>query len=431
MYHEESTNRMDMFHGHNRFHSSHSTGSDASGSSLRLPYRLQSDSDSSFPSPDQSDSYADKDVLKDVNRTNFYQENRPLYQTPSLPRQYESADNSVVLHLQQQIALQNQEISMLRQENVFLKQQNTTLVSTIGSVSALSRSTVTSAALPTSPAIVPALNQGDYPNIQYWQRKPYSVASKETGVTSTSDSESITATSFHFAEDKNGIFLGEARVLAIKGAAIDIFHDLGQRGLAPGSGWSTAGITAKSEFRRMMENYCPELRFCDANWKADWVATQTYSNWKASHGAKYQLQQHSIKSEEVDNEMESPEPAEHPSRKRKTSHTNGGPPRKRPVSAPSHAEHTELSDADVAANKSKGQKGKTKELVRLANPLRGMTPKSSARNGSIGAVSGVVLPKKVTAPASRASVPPPFVPASTSHTSTPESFLNELSSAAH
>ncbi|KAF8143596.1 hypothetical protein K438DRAFT_1783613 [Mycena galopus ATCC 62051] len=230
MYDEESTNRMDTFHGHNRFHSSHSTGSDASGSSLRLPYRLQSDSDSSFHSLDQSDSYADRDVLKDANRTDFYQENWPPHQrTASFPHQYENAaDNSIVPRLQQQIALKNQEISMLRQEFFFFledkitalsnRQQNTTLVSTIGSVSALSRPTATSDALSMSPAIIPTLNQDTYPKVQYWQCKPYTSAAKQTGITSTSDSQSITdtATSFHFAEDKNGIFLGEARVLAIK-----------------------------------------------------------------------------------------------------------------------------------------------------------------------------------------------------------------------
>jgi hypothetical protein len=71
--------------------------------------------------------------------------------------------------------------------------------------------------------------------------------------------------------------------------ASDLFFDLARERLVPHDGWSTAGSRAKNQFRSSMETRFPNLRLCSGGWKADWIATHTYSNWKSSHGKKFSL----------------------------------------------------------------------------------------------------------------------------------------------
>lgn len=182
------------------------------------------------------------------------------------------------------------------------RKQNESL---LHSLSAFSR-TPSGISLDTKPASAAAqeLNQRDYPRVYTWQKARYLEMAKPDGITKTTDDgRKYTPTAFLFAEDQDGNAPTDEEVASMRSYASDIFFDLARERLVPHDGWSTAGSRAKNQFRSSMETRFPNLRLCSGGWKADWIATHTYSNWKSSHGKKFSLD---IKPEPVlsDDEVE-------------------------------------------------------------------------------------------------------------------------------
>ncbi|KAJ7616592.1 hypothetical protein FB45DRAFT_934525 [Roridomyces roridus] len=249
------------------------------------------------------------------------------------------------------------------------------------------------------------LAQADYPYVKYWQKGLYHDATKKHGITQLEDgtTQKITATSFHFAEDKDGTPPTSHLVTDIRSAAGDILHDLGRAGLLVGSGWSKVGFAAKERFREELERRFPILRLCHNHWKADWVVTQIYSNFKTANGDRYFL-----KGEEqndavlVDSNTTSPPPS--PKRKSDSLDTAAN------------------KRAKVGTSIQRPHQTSRKVPIILQNPLRGKTitvpakqvAGTSSRSTARRAVSSAAAPPPAdenTPPA--ASAAPPGAPAST------------------
>ncbi|KAK7015687.1 hypothetical protein R3P38DRAFT_3570203 [Favolaschia claudopus] len=156
------------------------------------------------------------------------------------------------------------------------------------------------------------LTQVQYPLVKFWQRGTWSDLLKSDGVTGSTktapDGRKYTPASFLFAEDAKGQLPTEDEVVGLKTAAANIFTDLARQQLLPDAslGWGHAGHHAKTLFYASLETKFPSLRLCSNNWKADWVATHSYSNWKGSHGNKYLKR--SIKTEPDELDVTSPSP---------------------------------------------------------------------------------------------------------------------------
>ncbi|KAK7034840.1 hypothetical protein R3P38DRAFT_3184252 [Favolaschia claudopus] len=246
------------------------------------------------------------------------------------------------LTLMHQMQLQTQQISMLQNENAFLRSQNDNLLQMISN---FSQRPVAAPANPTPTDPLRPLVHTQHRSVKFWQRGSWNELLKPSGVTGSTnvapDGRNYTPSSFLFAEDINGHPPSEDDVTGMKAAASDIFTDLARQEQLPNAslGWSQAGFRAKTLFYAAIETKYPNLRFCSNrgqeellgmkfgcsdpiqwlhrkqanNWKADWIATYTYSNWKASHGAKYLKHSIKVESETVaSHELSSPSPLRSP-----------------------------------------------------------------------------------------------------------------------
>ncbi|KAJ7088472.1 hypothetical protein B0H15DRAFT_1022478 [Mycena belliarum] len=265
-------------YGHQRFASNESEAS-GSRSSFHLPYRHESELDRLHQYSPTFDTSVDSNSLYFDNRSSsppqvsYHQESR--YQ-PS----------TSVAALQHKLELKVQEVKFLAGENELLRAQNASLLDSVSTLSRISSSSAATGAV-SQPLETSRrdLDQHDHRKVRFWQRSSYAEVVKNSGVTSCSSTgRKYTVTSFLFAEDDDGKPPTEAEVASMKAVAADIYFDLGRQGLFPPDGWSHAGLRAKDQFRASIERRFPVLRLCAAGWKADWIATHTYSNFKSSHG---------------------------------------------------------------------------------------------------------------------------------------------------
>ncbi|KAJ7060543.1 hypothetical protein C8F01DRAFT_1084242 [Mycena amicta] len=115
-----------------------------------------------------------------------------------------------------------------------------------------------------------------------------------------------------------------AVVTKLKTDALDILADMASQRILPtyDHTYSALGLVAKDTFRARIEARYPDLRLCDSHWKADYVATTIYNNWKTSPRGKAHI--HTIK---VEDEQELA--TERPLSKPKVTSTSTVAPKKR------------------------------------------------------------------------------------------------------
>ncbi|SJL00119.1 uncharacterized protein ARMOST_03431 [Armillaria ostoyae] len=70
------------------------------------------------------------------------------------------------------------------------------------------------------------------------------------------------------------------RASAIHSKACEIWNELQQRDLVPAV-WGDLTTSAKSYFLHHMYQSFPEVSFCEGHWKALWIATNNYSQWRS------------------------------------------------------------------------------------------------------------------------------------------------------
>ena len=79
-------------------------------------------------------------------------------------------------------------------------------------------------------------------------------------------------------EDEDGNQMPEATKSAVRASARGYFEGMLASGTAPTT-WGSVPLRAKNELTNILENQFPFLRLCDNHWKANMVATNSYSQW--------------------------------------------------------------------------------------------------------------------------------------------------------
>ncbi|KAF8150810.1 hypothetical protein B0H34DRAFT_801735 [Crassisporium funariophilum] len=136
--------------------------------------------------------------------------------------------------------------------------------------------------MPTASGPAPdKLEQKEYPKVRFWDLPAWRVFLKQKASTTGSD----TPIANHYLEDQHGVPVSNLRGDAIQAAATSIWHGFHELGRAPGV-WGLCPQELKDFFYAEMARKFNEMRYCDNNWKAQNVATSTYSGWHGKHVAK-------------------------------------------------------------------------------------------------------------------------------------------------
>jgi len=135
-----------------------------------------------------------------------------------------------------------------------------------------------------------SLYEENYPNIRFWHRKTWIESKSQEptklnnqvgmhGKTRISSGENVT---LGYVEDENGNSIDGYRVSQITSLTREIWMHLRNKGLAP-EAWSKGSLPVHNYYRSEMYKRFPELRLCEGHWKADFIATNSYSGWYRTH----------------------------------------------------------------------------------------------------------------------------------------------------
>ena len=118
-------------------------------------------------------------------------------------------------------------------------------------------------ALPLEPA-PSQLEQKDFPHITFWSRRDWSSRRNE--------SDKV------FIETEDGNVVSDSRMNDMRKYARSLWEIFLDEGAAPPT-WGEAAPNISQRYRDLMCDEFPELRFCEKNWKADYIATIHYPSW--------------------------------------------------------------------------------------------------------------------------------------------------------
>jgi hypothetical protein len=145
--------------------------------------------------------------------------------------------------------------------------------------------------------ILPDADREDYPLVKYWYRHEWTTAENSqvamigaSGKARASHGENVT---LRFVEDENGDMIDGFRATAIRKFAREIWSGLGNIGKAPKT-WGKVDAKVAAEYRTEMGRKFPELRLCEANWKADFIATINYPAWYSNNPEKEGMKRTSV-----------------------------------------------------------------------------------------------------------------------------------------
>jgi hypothetical protein len=133
---------------------------------------------------------------------------------------------------------------------------------------------------------LPQLDRGNYPNVQHWCGNSYKGLRKLGKNNDDDDDDEANLEGKRlkgsilscYMEDENGEQIPEATRYTARGEAKAFFNLLMERGRAPPI-WGDVSIDAKNELIHILESRFPFLRLCDDHWKANKIATNSYSQW--------------------------------------------------------------------------------------------------------------------------------------------------------
>jgi len=118
------------------------------------------------------------------------------------------------------------------------------------------------------------LQPTDFPNVRFWSRRQWSCPSNVKG-----------HAHFNYIEMEDGGVVDETRVHEMREAAWTIWKASKKEGIFPPT-WRSASVEVRSKYYREMRHKFPEFRLCDADWKADQLATDSYYSWRNYHATK-------------------------------------------------------------------------------------------------------------------------------------------------
>ena len=121
------------------------------------------------------------------------------------------------------------------------------------------------------------LKKEDYPDVEFWDATSWNDSKVDKDIFTTSPRHKKKGT-FWFLEDANGAPLSEERCNAVTKRARQIFAHLNASG-AGATKWGEMGNVSQDYYRNEKYSLFPELRLCELDWKANRLATETYSSW--------------------------------------------------------------------------------------------------------------------------------------------------------
>ncbi|KAJ6560186.1 hypothetical protein B0H19DRAFT_1146735 [Mycena capillaripes] len=199
----------------------------------------------------------------------------------------------------------SEEVKRLREQNLILTTQNAllqknfdSLLSTLSNPSSTMNST--SNTRPVPPIVV--LKEADHPNSKYWQKSRWTThIDKERGRSSASGRSAASKNSLLFITTEDGDPPTTARISQARQSAGAFYFELLDDNLLPET-WGKVTLSVKNRFRAVLEAEIAELRLCDGHWKADKLASITYSSWCGSN-----RKSDKIKLEDAEDDLESDE----------------------------------------------------------------------------------------------------------------------------
>lgn len=139
------------------------------------------------------------------------------------------------------------------------------------------------------------LSRGDYPLVNYWEKKVWKIVAgnkKDTsdiqtkgssrGGTRASKGENVMML---YIEDATGSPIDGNIASGMRDFARCIWRSLYERGIAPET-WGQATKEVRDEYSREMESEYPVLQLCDNHWKSHALATAIYSQWYRTYDMK-------------------------------------------------------------------------------------------------------------------------------------------------
>ena len=129
--------------------------------------------------------------------------------------------------------------------------------------------------------MLPTAEREHYPLVKYWYRREWNITESNLvgagahGKARAAQGENVT---LRFIEDENGSIIDGFRASAMRRFARELWAGLNRVGKAPKS-WGKVDAAVAAQYRNEMERKFSELRLCDNNWKADFIATLNYPSW--------------------------------------------------------------------------------------------------------------------------------------------------------
>jgi hypothetical protein len=169
------------------------------------------------------------------------------------------------------------------------------------------------------PPLLPQLDKAKYEKIKLWgpeEYQGYRKGGKRGGENPLTDKSNSSILSI-FMEDENGNQIPEKTKKVVRKTAKAFYEGLLKNGNAP-TAWGHATLSIRHTFINMLETEFPFLRFCEGHWKANQVATNSYSQWYlkalerkaaalAKKANKRTTEEHGIIDVDVDeNDLENP-----------------------------------------------------------------------------------------------------------------------------
>ncbi|KAJ6488572.1 hypothetical protein C8R47DRAFT_1125995 [Mycena vitilis] len=279
-------------------------------------------------------------------------------------------------HVQQQqpqYGDHSQEVRHLREQNLILQTRNDILQQSYNSLLAhlpgFSSPVTPSASSPSFPQIR-VLDETDYPLAKYWQKSRWTDAmSKDRGRSTASGRSPPSKNSLLFITTEDGDPPSKDRMSEARRCAASFYFELKSQDLQPTT-WREATMSTKTRFRALLESEIPELRLCSEHWKADKLATITYSSWCGSHNST-KIKKEAVSDDDDDDDSDVSSPDNNRKRHKYS---------KAPNNPPAKKSKAEQADKPQQTNKSTGKATEKPQAKarRVKNPLLGQTPHAPA-----------------------------------------------------
>lgn len=127
---------------------------------------------------------------------------------------------------------------------------------------------------------LPQLDQVKYPGVKHWDNNGYNGSRKggKRGGEDSLEGKAKSSVLSSFMEDQNGRPISDKGRKKARKAAKQFFQELLDNGRAPPN-WGDAPRDVENELIHILESEYDWVRLCEGHWKANKIATNSYSQW--------------------------------------------------------------------------------------------------------------------------------------------------------